>query len=1289
MRLRREAGGIKTTVIDARDARQFGLWVEENFAKIKEKAKETTKTGKLLRIEQYALSKITWFRFDYHAAGQNMVSKATRAACSWILSQNPQGIVNFTLAAAMDTDKKHSHLNTHHTRGKGVVVECTIPSRLFENIIRAKPEAMFYQVHMQNGAHSQPSYTLSHSAPLTIKERQLSSLGALLSQSVSNGSHIANGVAAVFLATGQDVANVAESSAGYSYSEILPNGDYYFSLTITSLIVVTYGVKLNYERSKLDARDDDDLVSVSACRNLWHTGIDLVRAVRRGDAPAALCCHNRSSIHLWLLDALAKTAWSLGLHTGSMVGSRPRSSHAGGGVGVEGSVGSVERGSRGDVVDSESEQAPPAYPLLDIVPVPALAPSSEPAPLPEMEVAASPLPNHSTTNARLPSSTSVASSLLSLTRGRELDDTIIAAAAEGDLYTAKSKEQEAVEEGIEGWMGRHPRTPPSTPTTASHLPPALNLSHPVDLDPPEHIVLTRLSQRLHPGGAARPNQGWSGVTIHDGANVVFRKWDAARSAVGDVEIVPESWLNSNLNLNLQATQGNTHGLGSTSTNTNADQQSLGQDKGDVHFSVLISEIGPQRLIDVLRARISSADPPTSREASGTWTREDSVAAAAAAAARAAARAAGISTAPQAAMSAQDEVSDEPEPGAGGAAPRPRGPAAGRPATSSLLAALAVAVTTPSVPGASRSDDGDAALAMQLQREELTRLMGSAGFAGAVARDREERARQMKDVKVKFPHPVHVAVGLATRPFPPFLLPGRFPDSVALIADRAGNLAIRVCQSTISYEHAQAARARRKEHRRKHKTSGTAPLHRAGSSTAPVAGEERQTYQRRMSDVARRGDSRGPVSRGVDTVISMLGGRTKGGHTTWADVMIDRGWDPNVEPDMSLPAERHLAGTIFGTIVQRAMGRPRSNSEASRATSATVETGLVLSGLNEGRHSPGPRAPIARTVSWNRTSRTPLSLAAIADDGDNDTIPTTPTTPSPPINDDDSDDSLWERDDDDFDLGRETVLHPTELYGERENRHHHGHRRSSSHRTKLVPVPYNIGPGDVLGCGFKRGHGVYFTLNGMRIPLPLTTRKRIIPLPPEQETARRKFNIAFARKPSHGITHHKRESVASLRTIPEKGKGGAPAGRPSDSDEADPTLERPPVPITSRSAVSQQSLATVDTKGTTEDLDPKREVIVDEAGWLMPEWCREPFSLRGRGGLYAIVGADGPAQLLVLAPGDNEHIGAQQSGIGPEGVVRGLGMRSEDEVDMRYAQFRPGMGMDVQLPPVPPDYNVNI
>ncbi|WP_410209072.1 hydroxymethylglutaryl-CoA reductase [Aquirhabdus sp.] len=232
MALTRAAGGITTTVIDdamqrapvfvfknARAARDFGLWVTAHFDEIKAAAETTTHSGKLRDIEQYAASKMRWLRFNMttgDAAGQNMVSKATHAACQWILAQKPVDLEHFTLAANFDTDKKHSVVNNLHSRGKRVVAEITIPAGLLEPIMHCSAQAL-------------------------SKQRGLSNLGAFMAGAVSNGAHFANGVAAVFLACGQDIANVAESSAGFVYTELMENGDYYMSATIPSLIVATYG----------------------------------------------------------------------------------------------------------------------------------------------------------------------------------------------------------------------------------------------------------------------------------------------------------------------------------------------------------------------------------------------------------------------------------------------------------------------------------------------------------------------------------------------------------------------------------------------------------------------------------------------------------------------------------------------------------------------------------------------------------------------------------------------------------------------------------------------------------------------------------------------------------------------------------------------------------------------------------------------------------------------------------------------------------------------------------------
>src|ERR1039457_5394809 len=74
-----------------------------------------------------------------------------------------------------------------------------------------------------------------------FRAREATKLCVSISEINNNGLQSANGIAAMFIATGQDAANVAESSAALGFSELLPNGDYYASITIPSLIVATYG----------------------------------------------------------------------------------------------------------------------------------------------------------------------------------------------------------------------------------------------------------------------------------------------------------------------------------------------------------------------------------------------------------------------------------------------------------------------------------------------------------------------------------------------------------------------------------------------------------------------------------------------------------------------------------------------------------------------------------------------------------------------------------------------------------------------------------------------------------------------------------------------------------------------------------------------------------------------------------------------------------------------------------------------------------------------------------------
>ena len=224
-------GGIKATVVDdamqrapvfvfenAREARDFVKWLKLNFTKIKHEAEATSSVAELTYIDHFLASKFAYCRFNFKtgdAAGQNMVGRATFAACGWILDHY-QGIQNFFLESNFASDKKASHINIMQTRGKRVTAEITLKKEILVQNMRVEPSQLDYHA-------------------------RVAGVGSFISGVNNTGLHSPNAITAIFIATGQDVANVSESSAAVLYTELTDKGDLYMSLTIPSLIVATYG----------------------------------------------------------------------------------------------------------------------------------------------------------------------------------------------------------------------------------------------------------------------------------------------------------------------------------------------------------------------------------------------------------------------------------------------------------------------------------------------------------------------------------------------------------------------------------------------------------------------------------------------------------------------------------------------------------------------------------------------------------------------------------------------------------------------------------------------------------------------------------------------------------------------------------------------------------------------------------------------------------------------------------------------------------------------------------------
>lgn len=233
MKLVKAAGGVKTTVVgdnmqrapvfvfeDARGARKFVDWVMTNLESIKKVAEATSSVARLKYIDYYLSNKFAYLRFNFttgDAAGQNMVGKATLAACDWLLDHYTENrICRFFLESNLATDKKASMINTMRSRGKRVTAEITVSRQLLFEFMGVDSKVLAYHSGVAN-------------------------VGSWLAGSNNNGLHSANAISAIFIATGQDVANVAESSAAIAYTELTEANDLYFSITLPSLIVASYG----------------------------------------------------------------------------------------------------------------------------------------------------------------------------------------------------------------------------------------------------------------------------------------------------------------------------------------------------------------------------------------------------------------------------------------------------------------------------------------------------------------------------------------------------------------------------------------------------------------------------------------------------------------------------------------------------------------------------------------------------------------------------------------------------------------------------------------------------------------------------------------------------------------------------------------------------------------------------------------------------------------------------------------------------------------------------------------
>lgn len=192
-------------------------WICGHTAEIDQAASSTTKHGKLLEIEAFPNGRSLHLRMSFmtgDAMGMNMATIASEAVCKLI--EKETGAVLVSVSGNMCTDKKPAAINSIRGRGKCVIAEATIPSKIVESKLHSTTEAI-----------------------VELNTRK-NLVGSAMAGSLGFNAHAANMIAAVYIATGQDPAQVVEASMCMTSCENV-DGDLYIAVRMPSVEVGTVG----------------------------------------------------------------------------------------------------------------------------------------------------------------------------------------------------------------------------------------------------------------------------------------------------------------------------------------------------------------------------------------------------------------------------------------------------------------------------------------------------------------------------------------------------------------------------------------------------------------------------------------------------------------------------------------------------------------------------------------------------------------------------------------------------------------------------------------------------------------------------------------------------------------------------------------------------------------------------------------------------------------------------------------------------------------------------------------
>ena len=203
----------------APEACRFIVWAVEEFEEFQKVAGTTTSHGKLMDMGVTLEGNHVYLNFEFttgDASGQNMVTIAAQAICDHIVARSPVVPKRHYVESNLSGDKKASTKAFTTTRGKKVTAEARLSAELVKKHLHTTPKAM-------------------------EQYWQMSAIGGVLSGTLGIHGHFANGLTALYLATGQDAACVAESATGVTRFEVTEESDLYATVTLPGIMVGTVG----------------------------------------------------------------------------------------------------------------------------------------------------------------------------------------------------------------------------------------------------------------------------------------------------------------------------------------------------------------------------------------------------------------------------------------------------------------------------------------------------------------------------------------------------------------------------------------------------------------------------------------------------------------------------------------------------------------------------------------------------------------------------------------------------------------------------------------------------------------------------------------------------------------------------------------------------------------------------------------------------------------------------------------------------------------------------------------